>query len=259
MQKLVQGVHSFQKTIFRSNREFFANLEHGQNPQALFITCSDSRINPNLITQTEPGELFIVRNVGNLIPPYGASNGGAEEAAIEYAVSALKVKDIIICGHTQCGAMKGILEPDATTRMPRVAKWLSHADATQRIVQDRYPQVTGEARLTVTVEENVLVQLENLRTHPVVASGLAGGCLKLHGWVYKIASGEVFWFDPERGQFVNLSGEMDTDQDQTSHLPQPASSAVFHHARRSNALDTLEANGQGATAPAARSETADAK
>lgn len=231
MQKLVDGVHSFQKNIFRSNKDFFANLEHGQSPQTLFITCSDSRINPNLITQTEPGELFIVRNVGNLIPPYGASQGGAEEAAIEYAVSALKVKDIIICGHTQCGAMKGILEPDTTTKMPRVARWLCHADATQRIVHDLYPQLTGDARLTVTVEENVLVQLENLRTHPVVASGLASGSLKLHGWVYKIASGQIFAFDPERGQFISLSGESE-DGSPATELPAPAGVAVMQQAQR---------------------------
>jgi carbonic anhydrase len=207
MQKLVQGVHSFYRSVVGNHQEFFANLEHGQNPQALFITCSDSRINPNLITQTDPGELFIIRNVGNLIPPYGASQGCAEEAAIEYAISALKIKDIIVCGHTQCGAMQGLSDESIATNMPRVARWLSHADATKRIVQDLYPSLDGDARLTVTVEENVLVQLENLRTHPVIASGLASGKIKLHAWVYKISTGQVFAFDPERGQFDWMADE----------------------------------------------------
>lgn len=204
MQKLVEGVHSFYKNVFGSNQEFFANLQHGQNPQALFITCSDSRINPNLITQTDPGELFIVRNIGNLVPPYGAANGGGEEAAIEYALMALNIRDIIICGHTQCGAMNGILDSEIGLKMPRVARWLTHADATQRIVRDLYPEAKDLDRLTIAAEENVLVQLENLRTHPVVASGLASGNLKLHGWVYKIATGQIFTFSPETGQYAAM-------------------------------------------------------
>src|SRR5262245_52504335 len=212
MQRLVQGVHQFQAGIFRNNRELFTRLAQGQNPQALFITCSDSRINPNLITQTEPGELFLVRNVGNLIPPYGATTG-CEEAAIEYAIEALGINDIIICGHTGCGAMQGLLKPESLSRMQRVARWLSHADSTRRIMEQGYANLSGEELLTATVEENVLVQLENLRTHPTVAAGLALGDLKLHGWVYKIATGEIFTFDPVRGQFVSLTSGTDARPD----------------------------------------------
>jgi carbonic anhydrase len=206
MQKLVQGVHQFQASIFRDKRELFDRLANSQNPQAMFITCSDSRVNPNLITQTEPGELFLLRNVGNLIPPYGATTGG-EEAAVEYAIEALGIQDIILCGHTGCGAMQGLLNPDSLARMPRVARWLSHADSTKRIMEQLYPHLRGEDLLTATVEENVLVQLENLRTHPSVAAGLAKGSVKLHGWVYKIRTGEVFVFDPERSQFISLSDD----------------------------------------------------
>lgn len=206
MQKLVQGVHQFQASIFRDKRELFDRLANSQNPQAMFITCSDSRVNPNLITQTEPGELFLLRNVGNLIPPYGATTGG-EEAAVEYAIEALGIQDIILCGHTGCGAMQGLLNPESLARMPRVARWLSHADSTQRIMEQLYPHLRGEDLLTATVEENVLVQLENLRTHPSVAAGLAKGSVKLHGWVYKIRTGEVFAFDPERSQFISLSDD----------------------------------------------------
>lgn len=206
MQKLVQGIHQFQANIFRSQREMFERLAGGQNPQALFITCADSRINPNLITQTEPGDLFILRNAGNIVPPYGAANGG-EGATIEYAVTALKVRDIIICGHSLCGAMDGLLNPQSLSKVPTVAQWLGHAEATRRIMVDKYAHLNGPARLTGAVQENVLVQLENLRTHPCVAAGLACGDLKLHGWVYKIETGEVFAYDPEQNQFSSVTAK----------------------------------------------------
>jgi carbonic anhydrase len=203
VQKLIQGLHQFQGSIFRSQRELFERLATGQNPETLFITCSDSRINPNLITQTDPGDLFILRNAGNIIPAYGAANGG-EGATIEFAVAGLGVQDIIVCGHSHCGAMKGILQPESLKDMPSVTAWLMHAEATRRIVREKYGERTGAELLTTTVEENVLVQLENLRTHPTVAAGIVRGRLKLHGWVYKIETGEVFAFDPERGQFMPI-------------------------------------------------------
>lgn len=204
MQKLIEGIHHFQSSLFSSQRELFERLADGQHPDALFITCSDSRINPNLITQTEPGELFILRNAGNIIPPHGAANGG-EGATIEFAVAGLGVQDIIVCGHSHCGAVKGLLQPESLRDMPTVAAWLSHAEATRRIMRDKYADRTGTAQLTTAIEENVLVQLENLRTHPAVAAGLARGKLKLHAWVYKIETGEVFAFDPRQGQFVPLA------------------------------------------------------
>jgi carbonic anhydrase len=204
VQKLVSGIHHFQSNYFRSHRELFERIAVEQRPETLFITCSDSRIDPCLLTQTPPGELFILRNAGNLVPPHGASNGG-EAATIEYAVSGLGVRDIIICGHAGCGAMKGLLQPETLAALPKMRAWLGHAEATAHIVEANYAHLQGEDRVTAAVEENVLVQLENLRTHPVVAAGLAGGRLKLHGWVYKVASGEVFAFDPCRGQFVPVS------------------------------------------------------
>ncbi|QXP85729.1 carbonic anhydrase [Methylococcus sp. Mc7] len=204
MQKLIQGLHHFQTTIFGSQRELFERLAQGQSPEVLFITCSDSRINPNLITQTEPGELFILRNAGNIVPPYGAGQGG-EAATIEFAVAGLGVKDIIVCGHSHCGAMKGLLEPPSSRDFPALTQWLSHAESTRRIVRDKYAGREGASLINVTIQENVLAQMENLRTHPVVASGLAQGKLKLHGWVYKIETGQVFGYDPESSQFRTLT------------------------------------------------------
>ncbi len=205
MQKLVKGIHQFQSNIFSTQRRLFERLAKGQNPEALFITCSDSRINPNLLTQTEPGELFILRNAGNIVPPYGAVMGG-EAATIEYAVSVLKVKDIIVCGHSLCGAMSALLHPEQAERLSAVRAWLAHGEATARIIRENYQHIQDEnSLLTATVEENVLVQLENLRTHPSVAAALARGDVKLHGWVYKFQSGEVFAFDAEEGQFLQLT------------------------------------------------------
>ncbi len=178
----------------------------GQYPLALFMSCSDSRIDPSLLTQTEPGELFILRNAGNLVPPYGTINGG-EAATIEFAVSALKVKDIVVCGHSHCGAMRGPLAKDTLDDLPAVRGWLSYADATQRIMRENYQHITeATARLTATVEENVLVQLEHLRTHPSVTAALAGKELNIHGWVYKFETGQVFAYGPQDGQFVPIEG-----------------------------------------------------
>jgi carbonic anhydrase len=206
MQKLVKGIHQFQLGIFSSKQQLFETLVDGQQPLALFITCSDSRIDPSLLTQTEPGELFILRNAGNIVPPYGAVEGG-EAATIEYAVSVLGVKDIVICGHSHCGAMGGLLDQPQLEKLPAVRSWLSHAESTHRIIEENYSHIIDPmARLTATVEENVLVQLENLRTHPTVAAALGRDALNLHGWVYKFETGQVFGYHPAAGQFVAVEG-----------------------------------------------------
>lgn len=204
MQKLIQGIHRFREEDFRPLQGLFEQLSKGQTPETLFITCSDSRIDPNLLTHSQPGDLFILRNAGNIVPPHGAGNGG-EAATIEFAVAALGIKDIIICGHSHCGAMKGLLEPASVASLPTLSAWLSHAETTRRIVRDNYGHLEGDRLVTATVEENVLVQLENLRTLPAVASRLVRGDLHLHGWVYKIETGEVFGYDGTSGQFVPVA------------------------------------------------------
>ena len=222
MQKLVQGIHHFQANVFRSQRELFERLAAGQQPETLFITCSDSRINPNLITQTDPGELLILRNAGNIVPNYGPANGG-EAATIEFAVAALGVKDIIICGHSHCGAMVALLEPERLGELPALNQWLSHAETTRQIMNEKYAHLSGVPLVTATVEENVLVQLESLRTHPTVAARLASGDLKLHGWVYKIETGEVFAYDPDRVEFLPLTDSASSSAPTVSRLtPRPS-------------------------------------
>jgi carbonic anhydrase len=222
MHKLIHGLHHFQSHVFESHRALFERLAGGQSPDALFITCSDSRINPNLITNTEPGDLFILRNAGNIIPPHGAGNGG-EAATIEFAIAALGVKDIIVCGHSSCGAMKGLLHPEQLGSMPSVKAFLSHAEATYRIVQDNYMHLNEEDKLNVAIQENVLVQVEHLRTLPIVASRLVRGDLRIHAWTYKFQTGEVFSYSDDEGQFVPAS---EVDFEKSIRRPKIATASI---------------------------------
>ncbi|MBI4953769.1 MAG: carbonic anhydrase [Myxococcales bacterium] len=205
MQKLVRGIHSFQSGYFATHRQLFEQLSTaGQQPETLFVTCSDSRVDPNLITAAPPGELFVVRNAGNIIPHPDLPGGTA--ASIEYAVEVLGVEDVIVCGHTQCGAIEAILHPERAAGLPFLARWLAQAGNVKRIVDERYADLAPEARITAAVEENVLAQLENLREFPFVARRLEAGKLRLSGWVFKLSTGEVFDYDPVRGEFVLLAG-----------------------------------------------------
>ena len=203
MQKLINGIHKFQNEIFDSHVDLFKKLEKGQSPQVLFITCSDSRINPNLITQTDPGDLFIIRNAGNIIPAYGDHNSG-EIATIEFALDGLGVKDIIVCGHSHCGAMKGLLQPQIVENLPAMKKWLKNAEATKRIMFDHYKHLKDDALLMATIEENVLMQIEHLKTHPSVITRLAKKEIRIHGWVYKFETGMIFKYEESSGQFVPM-------------------------------------------------------
>jgi len=207
MEKLIAGVHRFRRTEFIQNRAFFEQLaSKRQNPMALFITCSDSRVNPNLITHTEPGDLFLIRNAGNIIPPYHAAGGG-EIATIEYSVEVLGIRDIIVCGHSQCGAIQALLHPEELTHLPAVEAWCGYAESTRRIVQQKYRHLSSERLAQAAAEENVLVQMNNLSTHPCVAARLSSGELNIYGWYYDIGAGQVYQYDQPRGRFFELNGE----------------------------------------------------
>lgn len=217
MQKLIRGIHAFQSAIFSEERNLFERLAQGQTPETLFITCSDSRIDPCLITQTKPGDLFILRNAGNLIPAYQAPHG-AESGTIEYAVDVLHVKDIVVCGHSHCGAMQGLLHPASIRHLPAVSGWLDHGAATARIVGACYPDLSGQELLTATIKENVLVQLSHLMTHPAVAAKLATGALHLHAWLYEFESGQVFAYDAQARHYRPLSPDVPPAVDQSRLL-----------------------------------------
>lgn len=208
MQKLEAGIHTFQATYFASNRRLFEQLaEKGQRPETLFITCCDSRVVPHLITSAAPGELFIIRNVGNIVPAVDHGILGGVSAAIEYAVEVLGVSDIVVCGHTNCGAIDAILHPERVEHLPLVSRWLGESSRIPKLIEERYGHLDGEARMTAAIEENVLIQLENLRSFDFVARRLDAGTLEISGWVFKIATGEVYDYDPVSGQFVRLAAE----------------------------------------------------
>ncbi len=204
MQQFLSGVHQFHSQVFQRERDFFEKLVTGQSPSALFVTCSDSRVDPNLITQAGPGDLFVLRNAGNIVPPYGASNGG-ESATIEYAVAALGVRDIVICGHSRCGAINALLNPETARDLPLVTNWLNHAETTRRIIRENYSNVSGDALIEAAIQEHVLVQIENIQTHPAVAVKLQRGELTLHAWVYRLESGEILAYSGDDRCFEPLN------------------------------------------------------
>jgi carbonic anhydrase len=222
VQKLEAGIHQFKATYFADNRGLFERLsEKGQRPETLFITCSDSRVVPNLITSAAPGDLFIVRNVGNIVPSVHRGLLGGVSAAIEYAVEMLEVSNVIVCGHTNCGAIDAIVHPERCAHLPFVSHWLAEASRIPQLIEERYGYLEGEERLTAAVEENVLVQLENLRSFEFVARRLDTGTLKMSGWVFKIATGDVFDYDPVSEQFVQLGVADDRARSVLSSRPPP--------------------------------------
>lgn len=203
MERLLAGVVRFQQEVFPSGRELFAGLAHEQHPRALFITCSDSRVLPNLITQTEPGELFIARVMGGIVPAHGAPGGVS--ATIEYAVAVLEVRHVIVCGHSDCGALRVLLDPTRVAHLPSVAEWLVHGEAARRIVLENHGDAAPEEQAALLSRYHVASQLANLRTHPAVASRVAAGRLAVHGWYYDIAEGEIGVLDEASGTFTPAS------------------------------------------------------
>jgi len=195
LDQLKQGVRRFQTEVYPDQADLFTQAaSEAQRPHTLFITCADSRIDPNAITSTGPGEVFVTRNIGNMVPPYGEMLGGVS-AVIEFAVSSLKVKHIVVCGHTQCGAMNALLTPGSTDALPSVKNWLKNAHAALSVAQSLHDRGIhdglAEAPIDILTEQNVLLQLQHLKTHPSVAGAIAQGELTLSGWVYHIGTGEI--------------------------------------------------------------------
>jgi carbonic anhydrase len=206
MKHLLDGYARFRAEIFPQRAGLFQNLAEQQKPSTLFITCADSRVVPDMILQTNPGDLFICRNAGNIVPPYGETHGGVS-ATIEYAVTAIGVRDIILCGHSNCGAMKAVLSGKKHDTMPTVDAWLNHSQSALQLLDTEAPQHqrwTEQERLRALIRANVVNQLDHLRTHPSVAAGLTQGTLNIYGWVYEIPTGEIQSFDNQQGRFLPL-------------------------------------------------------
>ena len=215
MKRLIDGALRFQGEVYHEHRDLFRELATGQQPEALLITCSDSRVAPDLIVQAKPGDVFVCRNAGNIAPPYSDVTGGVT-ATIEYAVSVLNVRHIIVCGHSDCGAMKALLHPEKLQGLPSVKSWLHHASRAEVVVRENHPDLDEKARLDALIEENVLAQLDNLRTHPCVASRLKSGALTLHGWVYDIESGQIR-VSTNQSAFLPLAQTIQKEEEKALH------------------------------------------
>lgn len=250
MKELIKGLRRFKSEYFCRNQQLFEKLSHGQQPRVLFITCSDSRVDPELLTMTAPGEIFVIRNAGNIVPPYGATNGG-EGATIEYAVQVLGINQIVVCGHSHCGAMKGLLKMESLREeLPLVYDWLKHAESTRRLLQEHYGDRTGEDLLDTAIAENVLTQIENLRTYPVIRAGLFNGELKIYAWIYDIDTGEVMAYDPETHSYVppqsllppeELDAELLTPEVEGCALPSVSNGALAQSVAATARRETVPA------------------
>src|SRR5471030_456529 len=203
MKSIVDGVIKFQQHAFPAMSSLFKELATTQSHTALFITCSDSRVVPELLTQQDPGDIFVIRNAGNIVPSYSSEPGGVT-ATVEYTVAVLGVTDIVVCGHSDCGAMTAISSCKCLDHLPAVASWLRHADSA-KVVNASRTHISPAARLNSMVRENVIAQLVNLRTHPSVALALEQGRLNLHGWVYDIETGSIVALDGATNSFVPLA------------------------------------------------------
>ncbi len=202
-EQLLSGTVDFHNRVYQKNKELFDTLAHGQHPKSLFITCSDSRIDPSLITQSHPGNIFYLRNIGNIIPQYG-SNECSEGAVIEYAIKVLGVKDIIVCGHSQCGAMKALTSASVAEKLPMVKHWLDADASLAKLLKQKYKNLHGQQLENAATEENVLLQLEHLKTYPCVEDALEHGTVKLHAWIYALESCAVFSYSPASDQFLPI-------------------------------------------------------
>jgi carbonic anhydrase len=200
MEKLLRGIVHFQNEIYPRNRELYRQLATRQEPDTLYIGCSDSRVVPDQLLQTGPGDLFIIRNAGNIVPPWGDVVGGVS-ATVEYAVSVLGVKQVVICGHSDCGAMKAVMHPEKVESFRAVKSWLHHAERALPVARAAHPELRADALLEFVIRENVHAQIDNLLTHPSVAARVRAGLLRVHGMVFDIAHGTVRVFDRRSGEF----------------------------------------------------------
>ena len=204
MQHLIDGYQRFLAEAFPARRNQFHLLAEGQQPEVLFLTCADSRVVPYLFLQTQPGDLFICRNAGNVIPRSGEPAGGVS-ATLEYAVEVLKVRHLIVCGHSDCGVIRALMAPHVLDGLPTVQDWLQHVEPAWQYVDEVERHASELTRHTALTHANVLVQLDNLRTHQYIQRGIAAGRLQIHGWYYDILSGSIERYDEAHRRFVPLT------------------------------------------------------
>jgi carbonic anhydrase len=203
MDRVIKGHKKFLAEVFPERRNQFHLLAESQAPEWLFITCSDSRVLPDLFLSTGPGDLFITRNAGNVVPVTGNDVDGCT-ATIEYAVEVLKVKHAILCGHSDCGAMKAALAGAGLENLPKASRWLNHVEAAFSHRQPLNPDEGASAELASLIRGNVVAQFLNLKAQPSVERALAAGELSVHGWYYDILTGRLEQYHEEMGRFLPL-------------------------------------------------------
>lgn len=210
MRKLIRGIVDFRQNMRPTCKDRFAQLALGQSPDALFIACSDSRVVPNLFASTDAGDLFVVRNVGNLIPPCGeegrSTSDESEAAALEFALLNLPVSEIIVCGHSECGAMRALVQGSQIDQAPNLMSWLRHGKKGLKKLQDGSSIGCDLERHNQLSQLNVLAQIEHLKTYPIVQQRVSEGKLRLHGWWFDIKEANVYEYDDGDRRF-NLIDE----------------------------------------------------
>lgn len=203
MRKLIQGIVDFRKGLTEERREFFANLALGQKPDTLFIACSDSRVVPNLFASTNPGDLFVLRNIGNLIPPVDCTlQDNSASAVLEFSIFSLNVSDIVVCGHSECGAMIALARGFDSVSCPHVASWLKYGEESLNRVRKGMvinPLLSEHNQIS---QVNVLQQMRHIEGYPFIRSRLKDKKLRLHGWWFDIAHADVYCYEPDLNQFV---------------------------------------------------------
>jgi carbonic anhydrase len=202
MKRMLDGYARFRREVYPQMKDHFRSLADRQQPEALLITCADSRIVPSLVLQTDPGDVFLCRSVGNIVPPHGQMAGGVS-ATVEFAVEVLEVSDIIVCGHSDCGAIKAMFDRCDLSRLPLTAKWLGFMEPAWKYLDAGIPS-DPEVLQKALIHANVVAQLENLKTHPEVARGLAHKTVAVHGWYYDIVAGTIETYDQQQRKFVAL-------------------------------------------------------
>ncbi len=200
MPRFTDGVVKFQNEVYPEKKDLFERLAKGQSPEAVFIACSDARVETAMITQTDPGELFILRNAGNIVPPH-TSQTGAMTATLEFAMSVLQVPHIVVCGHSECGAMKGAMNPDSVKHLPHVREWIGYSRGAAEMVEELGKGCSDEEKMKMLIQQNVVLQIQHLKTHPSVLRRMAKNELTLHGWVYDIKTGAVDAYDQATDTF----------------------------------------------------------
>jgi len=207
MERLFKGIQKFQQLHYNKEKDFYTKIAKGQSPDVLFFTCSDSRVDPNLITQSRPGELFVVKNVGNIVPPCDSMRKKTcTAAAIEFALLVLKVTDIVVCGHSDCGAMKALYyEEKDFCEMPNLKDWVDTASDVKEKAMECNQNPSYKARIEMTEKQYIIQQLDNLKTYSLVSDALKAEKLNIHGWYFEIGSGAIHAYNKKTHLFEMIN------------------------------------------------------